>query len=40
MYDCSQQADDYEKIEKAINFIENNFKSQPSLDEIASSVHL
>ncbi len=40
MYDYSQQADDYKKIEKAINFIENNFQSQPSLDEIADSVHL
>lgn len=40
MYDYSQQADDYKKIEKAINFIENNFKSQPSLGEIADSVHL
>ena len=40
MYDLSQQADDYKKIEKAIYFIENNFKSQPNLDEIADSVHL
>ncbi len=40
MYDYSQQADDYKKIEKAIHFIENNFKSQPNLDEIAESVHL
>jgi AraC family transcriptional regulator of adaptative response/methylated-DNA-[protein]-cysteine methyltransferase len=40
MYDYSQQADDYKKIEKAIYFIENNFKSQPSLDEIADSIHL
>jgi len=40
MYDFSQQADDYKKIEKAIYFIEDNFKSQPSLDEIADSVHL
>ena len=40
MYDYSQQADDYKKIEKAIRFIEDNFKSQPTLDEIAGSVHL
>ncbi|WDP87437.1 MAG: methylated-DNA--[protein]-cysteine S-methyltransferase [Desulfobacter sp.] len=40
MYNYSQQADDYQKIENAICFIENNFKSQPSLDEIAESVHL
>ncbi len=36
----SQQTDDYKKIEKAIYFIENYFKSQPSLGEIADSVHL
>ena len=40
MYDYSQQADDYKKIEKAIYFIEDNFKSQPNLDEIADSVYL
>ncbi len=40
MYDYSQQADDYRKIEKAIYFIEAHFKSQLSLDEIAQSVHL
>ena len=40
MYDYSQQADDYKRIEKAIHFIEDNFKSQPTLDEIAGSVHL
>lgn len=34
------QSDDYRRIEKAIQFIEENFKSQPSLDEIAASVHL
>lgn len=40
MYDFSKQTNDYKKIEKAIYFIENNFKSQPNLDEIAGSVHL
>lgn len=40
MYDYSQQTDDYKRIEKAIHFIEDNFKSQPTLDEIADSVHL
>jgi len=40
MYDYSQQADDYKRIEKAIHFIEDNFKSQPTLDEIAEYVHL
>ncbi len=40
MKDYSQEAQDYKRIEKAIQFIEGNFKSQPSLDEIADSVHL
>lgn len=40
MYDYSQQADDFKKIETAIHFIEKNVTSQPSLDEIAASVHL
>ena len=40
MYDFSQQANDYKKIEKAICFIEDKFLSQPNLDEIASHVHL
>lgn len=39
-YDYSQQTEDFLRIEKAIHFIEDNFKSQPSLDQIASSVHL
>ncbi len=40
MSNFSQQADDYKKIEEAIYFIEKNFKSQLSLDEIADNVHL
>jgi len=39
-HDYSQQSDDYQRIEKAIQFIEENFKSQPTLDKIAESVHL
>ena len=31
---------DYERIEQAIRFIEANFKDQPDLDDIASSVNL
>ena len=31
---------DYERIEKAIAFIEANFRQQPSLDQIAASVQL
>lgn len=30
----------YDKIAEALNFIQSNFKKQPSLDEIAESVHL
>ena len=39
-YDYSQQSEDFQRIEKAIQFIEDNFKSQPTLDKIAESVHL
>jgi AraC family transcriptional regulator, regulatory protein of adaptative response / methylated-DNA-[protein]-cysteine methyltransferase len=38
--DYSQQSDDYKKIEKAIQYLEANFKSQPTLEKIAESVHL
>ena len=31
----SQVSDDYDRIEKAIKFIETNFSSQPDLKEIA-----
>lgn len=30
----------YQKIADAINYIKDNFKAQPSLDDIAASVHL
>ena len=36
----SQQSDDYRRIEKAIGYLEVNFKSQPTLDQIAESTHL
>ncbi len=36
----SQHSEDYKRIERAIRFVEANFKSQPSLDEIAESAHL
>lgn len=39
-YDFSQRSADYRRIEKAIQFIEANFKSQPTLGRIADSVHL
>ena len=35
-----QQAEDYQRVEKAIQFIGENFRSRPSLDQIAQSVHL
>jgi len=38
--DYSQRSYDYKRIEKAIQFIEANFKSQPTLDQIAESVFL
>lgn len=38
--DFSQLSEDYQRIEKAILFIENNFTSQPTLDQIARSVNL
>lgn len=39
-YGFSQQAGDYHHIEKAIHFIEENFHSQPTLDQISKSIHL
>jgi AraC family transcriptional regulator of adaptative response/methylated-DNA-[protein]-cysteine methyltransferase len=36
----TQQSDDFQRIEKAIQFIEENFKSQPTLNQMAQSVHL
>ncbi len=35
-----EQLADYHRIEQAICFLEENFRRQPSLDEIAASVHL
>lgn len=31
---------DYQRIEKAIKYIEENFRSQPSLEDIAKHIHL
>ncbi len=36
----SHQAEDYRRIEQAILFVHSNFRRQPSLEEIARSVHL
>ena len=38
--DFTQYSEDYHRIEKAIQFIEKNFKRQPNLDQMAQSVHL
>lgn len=38
--DLTQQADDYQRVEQAIRFLEANFRRHPSLDEIADSIHL
>jgi AraC family transcriptional regulator of adaptative response/methylated-DNA-[protein]-cysteine methyltransferase len=35
-----EQSENYRRIEGAIRFLEDNFQDQPSLDEIAASVHL
>ena len=40
MDDYSQQSEDFQRIAKAIHFIEHNFTSQPTLAQIAASVHL
>ncbi len=40
MTNINQQKIDYERIEKAIHFIRENFQSQPSLDEIAAAIHV
>src|SRR5215831_16532494 len=36
----TQESLNYERVAAAIHFIRNNFKEQPSLDQIAASVHL
>jgi AraC family transcriptional regulator of adaptative response/methylated-DNA-[protein]-cysteine methyltransferase len=35
-----QQATDYQRVEQAIQYLEDNFRQQPSLDKIAAHVHL
>lgn len=36
----TQERLNYDRVAEAIHFIRNNFKEQPSLDQIAASVHL
>ena len=38
--DFFRQSEDFQRIEKVIRFIETNFKSQPSLGQMAEIVHL
>lgn len=38
--ETEQQQLNYERIAKAISYIQTNFRAQPSLDEIAEAVHL
>ncbi|MBN2427797.1 MAG: methylated-DNA--[protein]-cysteine S-methyltransferase [Deltaproteobacteria bacterium] len=38
--DFSQKAQDYQRIERAIRYLEAHFREQPGLDEIAAAVNL
>lgn len=38
--EVTSQAGDYQRVEQAIAFIQENFKAQPSLERIAASAHL
>lgn len=40
LHDNSQGPEDYKRISQAIRFIEANFESQPTLEQIADSVYL
>ena len=40
MADYQQLADDYQRVERAIDFLERNVRRQPSLAEVASAVGL
>ncbi len=40
MKDCRQLSKDYQRVEAAIKFLEENFTRQPSLAEMAESVNL
>lgn len=40
MLDYRQAAEDYERIEQAIRYLEEQHQRQPSLQEVAESVHL
>src|SRR5689334_10670214 len=38
--DLKQQSDDYQRIEQAIQYLENHYKDQPGLEEVASNIGL
>jgi len=38
--DLSQQSKDYDRIAKTIGFLEENFKQQPSLAQMAENIHV
>lgn len=37
---ATQAQTDYSRIEEALNYLEENFREQPNLDEVAAHVHL
>jgi AraC family transcriptional regulator of adaptative response/methylated-DNA-[protein]-cysteine methyltransferase len=38
--DLAKQSRDYERVEEAIRYLEANFRQRPTLDEMASNLHL
>ncbi|MBU2644507.1 methylated-DNA--[protein]-cysteine S-methyltransferase [bacterium] len=38
--DFSNESEDYERIEKAIRFVETHYRSQPTLEQMAKSVYM
>ena len=38
--DFKQSSEDYLRIEQAITYLENHYKDQPNLDEVAASIGL
>ena len=40
MSDLVEKSQTYKKIEKAINYIDENFKDQPTLEEIAEHINM
>ncbi len=38
--DYKQLSEDYLRIEQAIQYLENHYKDQPNLDEVAGSIGL